>query len=111
MQVLFELGKGPQAEGSSKTYRYWIAVTQRNEAVIAKEYFNLPVRFQPGQDRVYVTEEVNQVVIPRAKLTTSGSNFEVLVGFDVTPEMAEFNRLGKRFRLNAGAASAATNQK
>ena len=111
MQVLFELGKGPQAEGSSKTYRYWIAVTQRNEAVIAKEYFNLPVRFQPAQDRDYVTEEVNQVVIPRAKLTTSGSNFEVLVGFDVTPEMAEFNRLGKRFRLNAGAASAATNQK
>lgn len=111
MQVLFELGKGPQAEGSSKTYRYWIAVTQRNEAVIAKEYFNLPVKFQPGQDRVYVTEEINQVVIPRAKLTTSGSNFEVLVGFDVTPEMAEFNRLGKRFRLNAGAATAATNQK
>jgi hypothetical protein len=26
----------------------------------------------------------------------------VLVGFDVTPEMAEFNRLGKRFRLNVG---------
>ena len=32
----------------------------------------------------------------------SGSNFEILVGFDVTPEMADFNRLGKRFRVNAG---------
>jgi hypothetical protein len=111
MQVLFELGKGPQATGDSKTYRYWIAVTRRNESVIAKEYFNLPVKFGPGQDRVYVTEDINQVVIPRAKLTTSGSNFEVLVGFDVTPEMAEFNRLGKRFRLNAGTTTAATNQK
>jgi len=27
----------------------------------------------------------------------------VLVGFDVTPEMADFNRLGKRFHANAGA--------
>jgi hypothetical protein len=111
MQVLFELGKGPQAVGDTKIYRYWIAVTQRNEAVIAKQYFDLPVKFQPGQDRVYVTEEINQVVIPRAKMTTSGSNFEVLVGFEVTPSMAEFNRLGKRFRLNAGSATAPTNQK
>ena len=111
MQVLFELGKGPQAVGDTKTYRYWIAVTQRNEAVIAKQYFDMPVKFQPGQDRVYVTEEINQVVIPRAKMTTSGSNFEVLVGFEVTPSMAEFNRLGKRFRLNAGSATAPTNQK
>ena len=111
MQVLFEMGKGPQAVGDTKTYRYWIAVTQRNEAVIAKEYFNLPVKFLPGQDRVYVTEQINQVVIPRAKLTTSGSNFEVLVGFDVTPQMAEFNRFGKRFRLNAGSTTSATNQK
>ena len=111
MQVLFELGKGPQAVGDTKTYRYWIAVTQRNEAVIAKQYFDMPVKFQPGQDRVYVTEEINQLVIPRAKMTTSGSNFEVLVGFDVTPSMAEFNRLGKRFRLTAGSTAAPTNQK
>ena len=33
MEVLFEMGKGPQAEGRSKTYRYWIAVTDRNRTV------------------------------------------------------------------------------
>ncbi|MDO9245621.1 MAG: Tat pathway signal sequence domain protein, partial [Phenylobacterium sp.] len=51
MEVLFELGKGPQAQGSSKNYRYWVAVTKRNEAIIAKQYFDLPVSFGPGQDR------------------------------------------------------------
>jgi hypothetical protein len=107
MQILFELGKGPQAEGSTKNYRYWIAVTKRNQALIEKKYFDLPVKFQPGQDRVYVTEDVAQVTIPRAGLTTSGSNFEILIGFDVTPQMAAFNRDGKRFRLNAGANVAA----
>jgi hypothetical protein len=108
MQVLFELGKGPQATGRQKTYHYWIAVTDRNKAVLAKQQFDLPVTFPEGQDRVYLTENINQVVIPRASIATSGSNFEILVGFEVTPQMAAFNRDGKRFRLNVGQASAST---
>lgn len=107
MEVLFELGKGPQAQGSSKNYRYWVAVTKRNEAVIAKQYFDLPVSFDAGQDRVYATEKMAQITIPRARDTTSGANFEILVGFDVTPQMAAFNRDGKRFRVNAGTAAIA----
>ncbi|WP_293906660.1 Tat pathway signal sequence domain protein [Phenylobacterium sp.] len=102
MQVLFELGKGPQATGRQKTYHYWIAVTDRNKEVLAKQSFELPVTFPEGQDRVYLTEDIAQIVIPRASIATSGSNFEVLIGFDVTPQMAEFNREGKRFRLNVG---------
>jgi hypothetical protein len=105
MEILFQMGRGPQADGASKTYRYWVAVTRRNEAVIAKQYFDLPVNFTAGQDRIYVTDKIGQITIPRAKATTSGANFEVLVGFDVTPEMAAFNRDGKRFRVNAGGAT------
>jgi len=108
MEILFELGKGPQAAGRQKTYKYWIAVTDRNKAVLAKQNFELPVTFPEGQDRVYVTENIAQIVIPRASIATSGSNFEVLVGFDVTPQMAAFNRDGKRFRLNVGQAAAST---
>jgi hypothetical protein len=108
MDILFEFGKGPQAQGSSKTYRYWVAVTDRNREVIAKETFDVPVKFAEGQDRVYVTEQIKEITIPRATITTSGSNFEVLVGFEVTPEMAAFNREGKRFRLNAGSTAVAS---
>ena len=106
MELLFELGKGPAAKGEAKTYRYWIAVTHRNEDVLAKQFFELPVKFPDGQDRVRVTDKIDKVTIPRAKATTSGSNFEILVGFDVTPEMAAFNRDGKRFRVNAGTVAA-----
>lgn len=102
MELLFELGRGPEAQGSSKTYRYWVAVTQRNREVIAKQYFDLPVSFPAGQDRVYATDTIEEIVIPRATITTSGANFEILVGFDVTPQMAQFNRDGKRFRVDAG---------
>ena len=102
-RVLFNLGRGPQAEGEGRTYRYWIAVTERNKAVLAKEYFDLPVNFDGAQTATVTEEQV--VVIPRADTTTSGDNFEILVGFDVTPQMAEFNRTGSRFRVNAGTAA------
>ena len=108
VEMLFEFGKGPQATASTKTYQYWVAVTDRNRAVIAKQTFSVPVKFEEGRDRAYVTEKLDEVIIPRAGLTTSGANFEVLIGFEVTPEMAAFNRDGKRFRLNAGAAAAGT---
>jgi len=102
----FELGRGPTAVGSSKVYRYWVAVTDRNREVLAKQYFDLPVTFPAGADRVIANETLDDIVIPRANSKVAGDNFEVLVGFDVTPQMADFNRLGKRFRVNAGQAEA-----
>jgi hypothetical protein len=110
VDILFALGKGPQATSSTKTYRYWVAVTDRNNAVINKEFFNLPVTFPAGQDRVLMTDSLKGIVIPRTRATVSGSNFEVLIGFDVTPEMVAFNRQGKRFRANAGVATANSGQ-
>ena len=105
MEALFAFGRGPEGSEPTKTYKYWVAVTNRNNEVIAKEYFTIPVTFAAGQDRALVTENLNGIVIPRADEKVSGSNFEVLIGFDVTPEMAAFNREGKRFRVNAGAAA------
>jgi hypothetical protein len=103
--VDFALGRGPQAQGLSKPYRYWVAITARNQMVIDKKYFDVVGEFKPGQDRIYVSDRLENIVIPRADAKVSGSNFEVLVGFDVTPEMAEFNRLGKRFRENLVASA------
>ncbi|MGA2953079.1 MAG: Tat pathway signal sequence domain protein [Caulobacteraceae bacterium] len=102
MRILFEFGRGPAASGDRKTYTYWVAVTDRNHAVLAKQEFALPVTFQRGEDRTSVVETLKSIVIPRANSRVSGSNFEILTGFDVTPAMADFNRQGKRFRANAG---------
>lgn len=107
VEALFQLGRGPKAEGDKFVYRYWVAVTERNQTVITKEYFDLPVTFAPGEDRVYARETIEEITIPRADAKVSGGNFEVLLGFDVTPEMAAFNREGKRFRVNAGQTAQA----
>ena len=108
LNASFSLGRGPQAEGAAKDYRYWVAVTERNQNVLSKQTFNLHAVFPPGQDRITVQEPVQDIVIPRASEKISGASFEILVGFEVTPQMAEFNRAGKRFRVNAGAAQTAS---
>ena len=106
-RVLFEFGRGPQAPSRSNTYRYWVAVTDRNHAVIGKSTFAIPVTFPAGQDRVALTQDIDRIIIPRKDSNVSGANFEILIGFDVTPRMAAFNRDGKRFRPNAGQTPAA----
>jgi hypothetical protein len=105
-RLLMGFGRGPAASGDHKVYRYWVAVTDRNRAILAKQYFEVPVTFAPGQDRVERTEDVTGIVIPRADIKVSGANFEVLIGFDVTQDMAVFNREGERFRVNAGETTA-----
>jgi hypothetical protein len=104
--VQFALGKGPQGAQANKNYRWWVAVTERNKAVFYKQYFDMPTEFGNG-DRVTAEQTIEGLTIPRAGATVSGSNFEILVGFDVTPEMATFNREGRRFRVNAGQTPAA----
>ena len=98
----FSLGRGPSASGNTMTYNYFVAATRKNIDVLAKEVYPLTVTFPEGQDRVRVTEKINEIRIPRANDTTSGENFEIVVGFVVTPEQRAFNADGKRFRVSAG---------
>lgn len=103
LEIDMAFGKGPAAEGSSRVYRYWVAVTRANMAPIEKQYFDVTVNFPRGEDRMSGAETIQRIVIPRANDTVSGANFEVLVGFELTPEQIAFNRAGKRFRVDAGA--------
>ncbi|MGP1274983.1 MAG: Tat pathway signal sequence domain protein [Caulobacterales bacterium] len=99
LAVRFAFGRGAAAEGSTHTYRYFVAVTRTDRAVIAREVFPITVTFPAGANRVEIVEEIPTILIPRAGADTSGSNFEVIVGFELTPEQVEFNRSGLRFRV------------
>jgi hypothetical protein len=109
MVVAFALGKGPVAPAANKNYRWWIAVTERNKHVFYKQYFDMPAEFG-ASDRMTTEQVIEGLTIPRGSATVSGANFEILVGFDVTPEMAEFNREGRRFRVQAGQNPAPAGQ-
>lgn len=101
MNIEMAFGRGPAATSERQTYRYWVAVTRRGRAPIEKVYFDVDVRFPRGQHVVTVRETIDEIVIPRANEEISGENFEILVGFELTPEQLQFNRDGRRFRIDA----------
>lgn len=103
MEIDMAFGRGPASTSERRTYRYWVAVTRRGRAPIERQFFDVDVRFPSGQAVVQRTERIERIVIPRAAADTSGENFEILVGFELTPEQLQFNRDGKRFRIDAGA--------
>jgi hypothetical protein len=100
VEIDFAFGRGPQADGRTHDYPYFVAVTRRNGKVLAKEYFSTRAQFSRG-DVTTVTEQVKRITIPRADESISGVNFEIVVGFELTPEQLAFNRTGNRFRLDA----------
>ncbi|MGE3142683.1 MAG: Tat pathway signal sequence domain protein [Hyphomonadaceae bacterium] len=101
MEINMAFGRGPAAQADRRTYRYWVAVTRGGQVPIAKQYFDVDVQFPAGQSVVRRAERVDNIVIPRANDTISGVNFEILVGLELTPEQLQFNRDGKRFRMDA----------
>ena len=105
MDIDMAFGRGPAADGEEHVYRYWVAVTRTNVGPLAKEYFDVPVKFEKGEQRVFHTEKMKKIIIPRANATVAGPAFEVLVGYELTPDELAFNRAGKRFKMTVGNGS------
>lgn len=103
LEIDFGFGKGPAADSNTHDYTYWVAVTRRNGKVLAKEYYTVSANFEGGSRLDGATQKIDKITIPRADETIAGSNFEILVGFDLTDKELEFNRAGKRFRMDAGS--------
>lgn len=103
IEIDLAFGRGAAAQSDERRYRYWVAVARRGRAPIEKAYFDVDVEFRRGETIVHRTEEIEGIVIPRASHEVSGENFEILVGFELTPAQVQFNRDGKRFRIDAGS--------
>ena len=101
VEIDFAFGKGPAAIGDRHDYGYWVAVTRRSGKVLQKDHFTVSADFSDGPV-VGETEILQRIIIPRADDSVSAANFEIIVGFDLTEEQLQYNREGRRFRLNAG---------
>ena len=102
LEIDMSFGRGPMAEGQRHQYPFFVAVTRKNLTVIDKQVFNADVRFARGETRVMQTETLREIRIPRAAESVAGSNFEILVGFELDEAELEFNRAGKRFLVDSG---------
>ncbi len=103
LSIEMALGKGPMAKGAYKDVKYWVAVTRKDIAPIDKQFFTGRVYFEPNEKTTTLITPDIGVEIPRRDKEVSGSNFEILVGYDLTPDQLKFNTDGKRFKIDAGA--------
>jgi len=99
IEVDLAFGRGPAATTNQKEFKYFVAVTRTNLEVIEKREFTIPVSFSNKKAIRRFEEEIENITIPRAKETTAGTNFEVVVGLVVTPAQAIYNRSGKSLKF------------
>ena len=99
LDIALAFGRGPAAPGAEHTYNYFVAVTRTDREVIAKETFPLTVKFDNRRNVRRIEDEVEKIIIPRAREGISGENFEIVVGLELTREQAIYNRSGQSLKF------------
>lgn len=99
ISVDMAFGKGPKGDNGKKYFTYFVAVTRKDLEVITKKEFTVPVDFKDDREVVVIEEEIDKIVISRTNEDVSGVNFEIIIGFALTPEQAIFNRSGKSLKF------------
>ncbi len=99
LEIDFDLGRGPKGDKNAREYTYFVAVTRRNLEVIAKKEFTVRANFSGQNTTDQIREKIKSFVIPRAGEKTSGTNFEIIIGFSLTREQTIYNRSGKSLKF------------
>lgn len=108
VEIEFAFGRGPAATERAHEYRYFVAVTRKNLVTLARETYSLPIKFPERSDVMLANEAIERISIPRRSSDVAGENFEIVVGFELTPAQLAFNRSGQRFRANVADRPTAT---
>ena len=88
--------RGPAAQGNESTFVYFVAVVDKEENILARERFESRFTFDANQRQAAAIEEIEQIIPIRADLR--GLDYDILVGFELSPEQLEFNRQGRQRR-------------
>jgi hypothetical protein len=94
LQLAFELRRGPAAKGRTLDVSYFVAVPKFYPAPTAKGEFTFPVTFPENADRIRVTDDEVVMHLP-VKTKELIDNYEIYLGFQLTPEELEANRRGR----------------
>ena len=85
--------RGPAAETDRLSVSYFVALTDPRRQIVAKEVFIAEIAFDGADQRVQAVEEIEQW-IPLGP-GESGTAYETLVGFQLTPAQLEHSRRRK----------------
>lgn len=95
MTLKFVATLGPKARQSANdkpflTYPFFVAITGPNGKILAKEVFAVSMGFDKGQNTRTHTEYLRQII--PIKGPDVAYHYQVLVGFQLSPEQLAYNR-------------------
>jgi hypothetical protein len=90
MQVAIAATRGPADRTRVADFDYFVAIADAQRTILAKEVFRVRFQFPQTQARVGLIEEI----APRIPLKdrAEGVSYQIVVGFQLTPEELEWNR-------------------
>ncbi len=86
-----DLRAGPAAIPGKQTFRYFVALTELNSAVLSKKVYSQEVEFDAENGRFLLSKKVGDLKIDYKRLGR-GDLYEILVGWELTPEQLTYNR-------------------
>lgn len=94
LQVAIAATRGPADRNRVADFEYFVAVTDPQRNILAKEVFQVRLQFPPNAQRTGTVDEIE----PRIPLKNrdEGVDYQIIVGFQLTPEEMEWNRSQKR---------------
>lgn len=90
LQVAIAGTRGPADRSREAAFDYFVAVADPQRNILAKEVFRVQFKFSENQTRVGTVDEIE----PRIPLkdVMKAPDYQVLVGFQLTPDEIEWNR-------------------
>ena len=91
-EVLLAIGlaRGPAAEGNIGRFTYFVAITDPNNKIIAKQVFPVEVEYPGFGPRVVVEEEIRQRIYYAPN--PDAGFYRVLIGFQLSQDQLDFLR-------------------
>jgi hypothetical protein len=79
--------RGPATKSDAVDLTYFVAVAGPNQQILSKRPFSVHIGFDPDQVRAGVTDHIVETVPLGGR---KGSDIQVLIGFQQTPQVVEF---------------------
>lgn len=91
--------RGPANEGRQARFFYFVSLVGPDQEILSKQQFDQEIRFLGNQRRVLTRLDDPPVTIDIPNIIpTEATNYDVLIGLQLTPAQLEFNRRQQQVR-------------
>lgn len=95
MELVLRATRGPANTSRDGSLRYFVAIADSEQNILAREEFDTAVEFEGNRNRIAFREELTQTIpLKRGEL---GDDYSIFVGFQLSDDQLEYN-LQKRGR-------------